>query len=144
MSIPQHQATDAGEHVFRAWDKALGARDLDASMELYQPDATPESPLIRFLLGTDEGIIRGRENLRRFVAEVFAKEQLQCQRFRTGFLSDGTRVTWEYPRQADGAEQMGIAEVMEIREGLIQNHRVYRGWSSIKLCEKLQRSGRFG
>jgi hypothetical protein len=35
-------------------DAALGAKDLDASMALYQPDATLESPLVRHLLGVDD------------------------------------------------------------------------------------------
>jgi ketosteroid isomerase-like protein len=144
MRIPSHHATDAVEHVFHAWDAALGAKDLDASMALYQPDATLESPLVRHLLGIEEGIIRGRDDLRSFVAQVFAKEPPQRRRFRAGFLSDGNRVTWEYPREADGGEQMDIVEVMEIRDGLIQHHRVYWGWYSVKLYEELQRSARLG
>jgi ketosteroid isomerase-like protein len=125
-------------HIFEAWDAALGARDLDASMALYQPDATLESPLVRHLLGTGEGIIRGRENLRAFVARVFASEPPQRQRFRVGFLTDGSRVTWEYPRQSGDGEQMDIVEVMEVRDGLIQHHRVYWGWYSVKLYDELQ------
>jgi hypothetical protein len=141
MSMHQQQATSEIEHIFRAWDDALGARDLDASMALYQPDATLESPLVRYLLGIEEGIIRGRDDLRSFVAQVFASEPPQRQRFRVGFLSDGGRVTWEYPRQADSGEQMDIVEVMEIRDGLIQHHRVYWGWYSVKLYEEARRSG---
>lgn len=144
MSIQQHRATDAVEHIFQAWDEALGAKDLDASMALYQPDATLESPLVRHLLGSEDGIIRGRDNLRAFVAQVFAKEPPQRQRFRTGFLSDGTRLTWEYPRQTDDGDQMDIVEVMEIRDGLIQHHRIYWGWASTKLYERLQRNGQLG
>jgi hypothetical protein len=141
MSMHQQRATSEIEHIFRAWDDALGARDLDASMALYQPDATLESPLVRYLLGIEEGIIRGRDDLRSFVAQVFASEPPQRQRFRVGFLSDGGRVTWEYPRQADSGEQMDIVEVMEIRDGLIQHHRVYGGWYSVKLYEEARRSG---
>ncbi len=129
-------------HIFQAWDEALGAKDLDASMALYHEDATLESPLIRHLLGTEEGIIRGRDNLKRFVEVVFAKEPPQRQRFRTGFLSDGSRVTWEYPRESDGDEQMDIVEVMEIDGAHIRHHRVYWGWYSVKLYDELQRSGR--
>jgi hypothetical protein len=124
------------EHIFQAWDEALGARDLDASMALYQPDATLESPLVRHLLGIEEGVIRGRDDLRSFVGEVFANEPPQRRRFRTAYLSDGSRVTWEYPREADGGEQMDIVEVMEIRDGLIQHHRVYWGWYSVRLYER--------
>ena len=53
------QSADPIAHVFKAWDAALGAKDLDASMALYHPDATLESPLVRHLRGTDEGIVRG-------------------------------------------------------------------------------------
>ena len=138
---PLDSRTRAIEHIFEAWDAALGAKDLDASMALYQPDATLESPLVRQLLGVDEGIVRGRDGLRAFAEKVFALEPPERRRFRVGFLSDGSRVTWEYPRQAGAGEQMDIVEVMEIREGLIQNHRVYWGWYSVRLYETLKSRG---
>ena len=141
MSIQPNAPNDAIEHIFTAWDEALGARDLDASMALYHPDATLESPLVRHLLGVAEGVVRGREDLRRFVAQVFANEPPQRRRFRAGFLTDGGRVTWEYPRETGDGEQMDIVEVMEIRDGLIQHHRVYWGWYSVRLYEELLRRG---
>jgi hypothetical protein len=135
---------DPIERVFHAWDEALGARDLDASMALYGENATLESPLVRHLVDGEDGVIEGRQNLRAFVAKVFANEPPQRQRFRMGFLSDGSHLTWEYPRQRDGGEQMDIVEVMEIQDGLIQHHRVYWGWYSVKLYERLQDTGRLG
>jgi hypothetical protein len=116
-------------NVFTAWDDALGANDLDAAMALYQADATLESPLVCHLLGTTEGVVRGRENLRRFVAKVFAHQPAKRRRYRAGFLTDGSRLTWEYPRESPGGDQMDIVEVMEIRGGLIAHHRVYWGWA---------------
>lgn len=82
-------------HIFTAWDDALGAHDRDAAMELYRRDATTESPLVCHLLGTPEGVVRGRADLRRFVEKVFADQPPERRRFRTGFLSDGSRLTWE-------------------------------------------------
>ncbi|HEY1569392.1 MAG TPA: nuclear transport factor 2 family protein [Solirubrobacteraceae bacterium] len=140
MTVDHHENDTAIKRIFTAWDEALGAKDLDASMALYHEDATLESPLVRHLLGTEEGVIRGRENLRAFVATVFANEPPQRQRFRVGFLSDGRRLTWEYPRESDGGEQMDIVEVMEIRDGLIQHHRVYWGWYSVKLYASAART----
>jgi ketosteroid isomerase-like protein len=136
MTPRKPQPADPIERIFQAWDESLGAKDLDAAMALYQPNATLESPLVRHLLGTEEGIIRGRDKLRRFVAQVFANEPPERQRFRVGFLSDGARVTWEYPREAGRGEQMDIVEVMEVRDGLIQHHRVYWGWYSVKLYQQ--------
>jgi ketosteroid isomerase-like protein len=130
------------KQVYEAWDAALGARDLDASMALYHPDATLESPLIRHLLGTEQGIVRGRENLRAFVERVFANEPPERRRVRSALLTDGSRITWEYPRETEDGDQMDIVEVMEIDDGLIRAHRVYWGWNSVRLYEDLQRSGR--
>jgi ketosteroid isomerase-like protein len=123
--------TEQIEHIFSAWDDALGAKDVDAAMALYQPDATLESPLVCHLLDTKEGIVRGREDLRRFVSKVFARQPAKRRRYRAGFLTDGSRVTWEYPRQSPDGDQMDIVEVMEIRDGLIAHHRVYWGWVSV-------------
>jgi len=119
------------EHIFTAWDDALGVKDVDAAIALYQPEATLESPLICHLLGTKQGVVRGREDLRRFVAKVFAHQPAKRRRYRAGFLTDAARVVWEYPRQSPDGEQMDIVEVMEIRDGLIAHHRVYWGWVSV-------------
>ena len=124
---------NAIEHIFQAWDEALGAKDLDAAMALYQPDATLESPLVCHLLGTDQGVVRGRAELRPFVEKVFARQPPQRRRYRAGYLTDGSRLTWEYPRQSPDGDQMDIVEVMEIRDGLIQHHRVYWGWYGVAM-----------
>jgi ketosteroid isomerase-like protein len=123
--------TEQVEHIFTAWDEALGAKDVDAAVSLYQPDATLESPLVCHLLGSEQGVVRGREALREFVSKVFAHQPEKRRRYRAGFLTDGSRLVWEYPRQSPGGEQMDIVEVMEIRDGLIAHHRVYWGWVSV-------------
>jgi hypothetical protein len=140
MSQPPPQTAAAIEHIFQAWDQALGAKDLDASIALYHPDATLESPLVCHLLGTGDGVVRGRDALRRFVERVFAHQPPQRRRFRTGFLSDGTQLTWEYPREAPDGEQMDIVEVMQIRDGLIQHHHVYWGWYSVNMLKSGEHS----
>ena len=68
------ETTEQIEHIFTAWDEALGAKDVDAAVALYQPDATLESPLVCHLLHTEEGVVRGREDLRRFVTPGSAWE----------------------------------------------------------------------
>jgi len=120
--------TEQIQHIFTAWDEALGAKDVDAAVALYRPDATLESPLVCHLLGTEHGVVRGREDLRRFVSKVFAHQPAKRRRYRAGYLTDGARLVWEYPRQTPDGDQMDIVEVMEIRDGLIAHHRVYWGW----------------
>ena len=141
MTRQHTESTAAIEHIFRAWDNALGAKDVDAAMALYHPDATLESPLVCHLLDIEEGVVRGREALSRFVDQVFAHQPPQRRRHRTGFLSDGTTLTWEYPRRSPDGDQMDIVEVMEIREGLIRHHRVHWGWYSVRLLKTGQHPG---
>lgn len=119
------------EHVFNAWDDALGAKDLDAAMALYHRNATLESPLVCHLLRRDRGIVEGRRELREFVRRVFEHQPPERRRFRSDLFTDGSRLIWEYPRQSPDGEQMDIVEVMEIRDGLIAHHRVYWGWKSV-------------
>jgi hypothetical protein len=120
------------ERVYRLWDDALGKKDLEASLLLYADDASIESPLVQYLLNTSEGIVQGKENLRRFIAKVFQTNPAQRKRFKQGFFSDGRAVTWEYPRVSPEGDQMDLVEVMEIEGGLIRRHRVYWGWYALK------------
>jgi predicted SnoaL-like aldol condensation-catalyzing enzyme len=120
------------ERIYRLWDDALGRKDLEASLLLYADDASIESPLVQHLLDTSEGIVQGKENLRRFIAKVFRSNPPQRRRFKQGFFTDGRVVTWEYPRASPEGDQMDLVEIMEIADGLIRRHRVYWGWYALK------------
>jgi hypothetical protein len=121
------------ERVYKLWDEALGARDLEASLSLYAEDASIESPLVCHLMKTPEGIVRGKAALRSFIARVFQTNPPQRKRFKQGFFSDGRLLTWEYPRESPEGEQMELVEVMEIEDGLIKRHRVYWGWYALNV-----------
>src|SRR5260370_10753039 len=79
-----------------------------------------ESPLVRYLLGGAEGIVRGRDNLRNFVKLVFASAPSLRRRHRNGFFTDGKRLIWEYPREAPNGPKMDPVEGMDVAAGLIQ------------------------
>jgi len=121
------------ERIYQLWDDALGRKDLEASLSLYADDASIESPLVQHLMKTKEGIVRGKDNLRKFAALVFATNPPQRKRYRTGFFSDGRVITWEYPRATPDGDQMELVEVMEIEDGLIRRHRVYWGWYALSV-----------
>lgn len=121
------------ERIYRLWDDALGRRDLEASLSLYADDAAIESPLVRHLLGTSDGIVRGKDDLRKFITKVFQTNPPQRKRFKQGFFTDGRVLTWEYPRTSPDGDQMDLVEVMEIEDGLIKRHRVYWGWYALKV-----------
>ncbi|WGR95716.1 nuclear transport factor 2 family protein [Bradyrhizobium sp. ISRA443] len=121
------------ERIYRLWDEALGNKDLEAALVLYAPDASIESPLVQHLMQTSEGIVRGKDVLREFVTRVFRTNPPQRRRFKQGFFTDGRIITWEYPRQSPDGDQMDLVEVMEIKDGLIQRHRVYWGWYALNI-----------
>jgi hypothetical protein len=121
------------DRVFHEWDDALGRKNADEALALYAPDATLESPLVRRLLNTESGIVNGRQDLREFIERVFATQPAERRRSRSGYCFDGTRLMWEYPRLTPDGDQMDFVEVMQLRGGLIQQHRVYWGWFGLKL-----------
>lgn len=75
----------------------------------------------------------GHSEIRRFLAEGTRRRPNELVRWhRTGdFLCDGRMLFWEYPREMPNGEQIDIAEVMEIEDGLISRHRIYWGWFGI-------------
>jgi ketosteroid isomerase-like protein len=126
------------ERIYRDWDEALSKNDAAALLKLYAPDATLQSPLIPHLLGTEKGICRGREELKRLF-ETLATRKPKVRRFyRTGYFTDGHKVMWEYPHETPDGEQMDFVEVMEIENGLIQKHRVYWGWFGFNVLKNEQ------
>lgn len=127
----QEQTLKDAEQIYRLWDDALGKKDLEASLSLYADDASIESPLVQHLMKTKDGIVRGKDNLRKFITVVFQTNPPQRKRFRTGFFTDGRMIMWEYPRATPQGEQMELVEVMEIEGGLIRRHRVYWGWYAL-------------
>ena len=80
------------EHIFTAWDDALGAKDVDAQLR-FTSRTTLESPLITYLLGTDRVW---------FVAEKtcgascprYSPTSRHAAALPRGFLTDGSRVVW--------------------------------------------------
>jgi hypothetical protein len=121
------------EQIYRAWDDALGKRDLEASLSLYADDASIESPLVAHLLKQRDGIVRGKAELRSFIARVFETNPPQRKRFKQGLFTDGRVLTWEYPRASPDGDQMDLVEIMEIENGLIRRHRVYWGWYALNV-----------
>jgi hypothetical protein len=116
------------ERIYHEWNEALSKNDPEALLSLYAPDATLESPLVPHLLGTEDGVCRGRDALKRLFEILATRKPKVRQFYRTGYFTDGRKLMWEYPHESPNGEQMDFVEVMEIENGLIQKHRVYWGW----------------
>jgi len=112
--LPKEQDTRAAERIYHEWDSALGAKDIEAAVALYAPDCRLESPLVRHLLKSEQGVVVGREKLRDFLKIVFDRTPPVRERYREGFFTDGRKLMWEYPREKPNGEQMEFVEVMEL------------------------------
>jgi ketosteroid isomerase-like protein len=127
------------ERMYFAWDDALSRNDADALLALYAEDAVLESPLVPHLLGVDHGVLRGHDELRPLFGKLAERKPPVRQYHRTGYLTDGKRLIWEYPRDAGDGEQMDFAEVMELNDdGLIQRHCVCWGWFGVRVLQRDQ------
>lgn len=125
------------ERMYFAWNDALSHNDADTLLGLYAEDAVLESPLVPHLLGMQSGRLQGRQELRRLFDLLAERKPPVQQYYRTGYLTDGKRLIWEYPRDAGKGEQMDFAEVMELNDqGLIQRHCVYWGWFGFRVLER--------
>ena len=126
------------ERLYREWDAALSKNDAPALLALYADNAELQSPLVPHLMNKQEGICRGKAELKEFF-EILAKRKPKVRQFhRTKYFTDGRTVMWEYPHDAPTGEQMDFVEVMEIENGLIQKHRVYWGWFGFNVLKKDQ------
>jgi ketosteroid isomerase-like protein len=123
------------ERIYREWDRTWSEDDLDAMIALYAPDATLESPLVPHLLGGHVGAIKGRDAIRRLLGKAAPRKPGSRHFHRRGYFTDGAFLMWEYPRQTPDGEQMDFVEIMEIRGGLIQAHRVYWGWRGVEVIK---------
>ena len=59
------------------------------------------------------------------------------QYYRTGYLTDGKRLIFEYPRAAGNGKQMDFVEAMDLNDdGLIKRHCVYWGWFGFRVLQR--------
>ena len=126
------------QEIYEKWHKYAKEREIKALIELYAEDAVFESPLVPILMNKDSGILRGKTEILAFLNEGTRRRPNELVRwYRTGkYFITGDVLVWEYPRQTPDGEQVDILELMEIRDGLIVNHRIYWGWFGTQMLIK--------
>ena len=110
----------------RRWLACFERRDPDTLVALYHPDARHTSPKLRVQRPETGGFLVGREAMRAWWAEAFQRLP-QLRYLPTALTADGDRVFMEYVRQNPGEPDLPVAEVLEVRDGLIAASRVYHG-----------------
>jgi 8-oxo-dGTP pyrophosphatase MutT (NUDIX family) len=114
------------EAIARRWLDAFNRRDLDALVGLYAEDAVHTSPKLRISRPETGGHITGLSALRAWWADAFAR--LPELRYEpTRLTADGERVFMEYLRVSPGEPSYPVAEVLEVKGGLIHASQVFHG-----------------
>lgn len=131
--------------IHREWHERAMNFDTEGLLELYAEMAVLESPLVPAILDHKrDGVLRGHDELRQFFEEGAKRRPNDLVRwYRTNeWLTDGRRMlVWEYPRETPDGDQVDLAEVMEIADGMIQLHRIYWGWKgSVLIAPALSKS----
>jgi hypothetical protein len=110
--------------IARKWLACFAAHDVEALVALYAEDATHTSPKLRVQQGV--GHITGRVAMREWWSDAFRR--LPDLRYvETSLTADRERVFMEYVRQCLGEPDLPVAEVLDVRGGMIVASRVYHG-----------------
>jgi hypothetical protein len=122
--LPRTMDLDA---LARKWLSCFDTKDVDALVALYAAEARHFSPKLRVQRPETGGCIQGREALRAWWADAFARlPQLHYRESR--ITAQPGRVVLEYVRTVPGEPEMLVAEVFEVsQDGLIRESRVYHG-----------------
>ena len=108
------------------WFDAFNAHNLEQLLSLYDDDATHFSPKLKVRHPETDGLIKGKVALRAWWQDAFDRlPQLEYR--EVSITANETRVFMEYTRIVPGEENINVAEVLEIKEGLIVASRVYHG-----------------
>jgi hypothetical protein len=112
--------------IAQKWFDAFNAHDLEKLIALYNDNAQHYSPKLKIRRPETNGLITGKEALRSWWHDSFAR--LPTLRYvPTRFIADDNSVFMEYTRYVDGEDNMTVGEVLEINDGLIIGSRVYHG-----------------
>jgi len=112
--------------IAERWLACFERRDLDGLLALYADGATHTSPKIRVRHPETGGLLRSKAAMRAWWQDSF--DRLPSMRYvPTALTADRERVFMEYIRHVDGEPDMPVAEVLEVKNGLIVASRVFHG-----------------
>ena len=118
--------THENEKIALNWFEAFNEHNLEKLLCLYHEQAKHYSPKLKLRKPETNGLVTGKEALRAWWKDAF--ERLPSLHYQvTNLTSNETRIFMEYIRKVENEEEMKVAEVLEIENGLIVFSKVYHG-----------------
>lgn len=112
--------------IAEAWLKAFNSHDLESLLRLYHDDAEHFSPKLKIRRPETGGLIKGKAALRDWWQDAFDRLP-SLQYAKRSITANDERVFMEYERKVMDEENLNVAELLEIDNGLIVSSRVYHG-----------------
>jgi ketosteroid isomerase-like protein len=119
-------AAHKNEEIALKWFEAFNTHQLENLLALYADTARHFSPKLKIRRPETEGLVVGKPALRDWWKDAFERLP-SLQYVVTSLTANEQRVFMEYIRKVDGEEDMLVAEVLEISNGVIIASRVYHG-----------------
>ncbi len=112
--------------IAHAWFEAFNSHNLEKLLSLYDNEAEHFSPKLKIRHPETNGLVMGKNALRNWWQEAF--DRLPTLNYKvTSLTANSDRVFMEYVRTVQNEGDMLVAEVLEIKEGVIVASRVYHG-----------------
>lgn len=117
---------DSLDTIALKWFTAFNEHNLENLLALYDKEAKHYSPKLKLRRPETDGMIVGKVALHDWWRDAF--DRLPTLHYQaTSLTSNNHRVFMEYIRKVEGEEDMFVAEVLEVKHGLIVASRVYHG-----------------
>lgn len=112
------------EQIAENWFAAFNDQNLNKLLDLYHPDAQHYSPKLKMRHPETDGLIKGKEALRKWWQEAFGR--LPTLRYEVVRLtSSSNRIFMEYIRHVEGEDDLYVGEMLEVENGLITASTVF-------------------
>ena len=112
--------------IAKAWLQAFNEHNLEKLLSLYDDQAEHFSPKLKIRKPETSGIIKGKVAMRIWWQDTFDRLPDLIYKEKT-ITANEDRVFMEYTRIVNGEDNINVAEVLEIKNGLIIASRVYHG-----------------
>ena len=110
--------------IAKKWLTAFNEHNLEDLLALYHEQAEHFSPKLKLRKPETNGLIKGKAAMREWWKDAFERLP-ELAYFERTITSSEERVFMEYMRVVPGEENLNVAEVLEIKNGLIVASRVY-------------------
>lgn len=112
--------------IAHKWFQAFNEHNLENLLSLYDENARHYSPKLKIRQPDTNGFVTGKATLRTWWSDAFKRLPSLSYTYTT-LIADDSRVFMEYIRKVDGEPDMLVAEVLDIKDGVIIASRVYHG-----------------